>query len=115
MTGFRLVPLHLHGAFELLVGLALMGAPFAFGLSDAAIVAGLATGAIVTGLALRVAIGDDIDISAHYAADIALVAGLIAGAVVLALVGDPVGAFVFVTAAIAALVLNVTTRYSARR
>jgi len=115
MTAFRLVPLHLHGALELLVGLGLMVAPFAFGLSDAAIVAGLATGAIVVGLALRVATGDDIDVSAHYASDIALVIGLVAGAVVLALAGDAVASLVFATTAILALVLNVTTRYSARR
>ncbi len=50
MTAFRLVPLHLHGALELLVGLALMAAPFALGLSSAAVVAGLAAGAVVAGL-----------------------------------------------------------------
>jgi hypothetical protein len=115
MTAFRLVPLHLHGALELLVGLALMGAPFVLGLSNAAIVAGMAAGAIVAGLALSAAIGDDIDIAAHYAYDIALVVALFSGAVALALGGDAPAALVFAIAAAIALGLNITTRYSARR
>jgi hypothetical protein len=114
MTVFRLVPLHLHGALELLVGLGLMGAPFVLGLSSAAIVAGMAAGSIVAGLALRAAVGDDVDISAHYAFDVALVFGLLLGAFVLSLSGDGAGALVFAAAGLVALALNMTTRYSAR-
>jgi hypothetical protein len=114
MTAFRLVPLHLHGALELLVGLGLMGAPFVLDLSSAAIVAGLATGSIVVGLALRAAVEDDLDVSAHYAFDVALVFGLLGGAFALALSGDPAAALVFAGAAVVALALNMTTRYSAR-
>jgi hypothetical protein len=114
MTAFRLVPLHLHGALELLIGLGLMGAPFALGLSSAAIVAGLAVGSIVVGLALRAAAADDLDVSAHYAFDVALVFGLLLGAFVLLLSGDGAGALVFAAAALVALALNMTTRYSAR-
>jgi hypothetical protein len=115
MTAFRLVPLHVHGALELLVGFGLMGAPFALGLSSAAIVAGLAAGSIVVGLALRAAAADDLDVSAHYAFDVALVFGLLVGAFALLLAGDPAAALVFAGAAVIALALNVTTRYSARR
>jgi hypothetical protein len=115
MTAFRLVPLHLHGALELLVGLALMVVPFALGLSSAALVAGLLVGVIVAGLAVRAAIGDDFDVAAHYAYDIALVIGLLAGAIALAAVGDGPAAVLFAGAAILALALNVTTRYSAAR
>jgi hypothetical protein len=114
MTAFRLVPLHLHGALELLVGFGLMTAPFALGLSNAAIVAGMATGSIAAGLALRAAIGDDLHVSAHYAADVALVFALLSGAIVLLIAGDPVAALVFAAATVSALTLNMTTRYSAK-
>jgi len=114
MTAFRLVPLHLHGALELLVGLGLMAAPFALGLSSAAIVAGMAAGAIAAGLALDAAIDEDLDVSAHYAYDVALVFSLLVAAFVLVLAGDPPAALVFGAAALVALALNITTRYSAR-
>jgi hypothetical protein len=115
MTAFRLVPLHLHGALELLVGLALMGAPFALGLSTAALVAGMAAGALVAGLALSAAIADDIDIAAHFAYDVGITIALLVGAIVLAISGDPTAAALFAVAGISALALNMTTRYSAKR
>ena len=115
MTAFRLVPLHLHGALELLVGLALMAAPFVLGLSSAAIVVGMATGAILSGLAVRAAAGEGLDVSAHYACDVALGWGLPAGAIALAVLGDVPAAVVFAAAGLLVLALNMTTRYSTRR
>jgi hypothetical protein len=115
MTAFRLVPLHVHGALELLVGLALMGAPFALGLSTAALVAGMAAGALVTGLALSAAIADDLDIAAHFAYDIGISVALFVAALVLAVSGDPAAAALFAVAGLGALTLNMTTMYSAKR
>lgn len=115
MTAFRLVPLQLHGALELLVGLALMGAPFALGLSTAALVAGMATGALVAGLALSAAIADDLDIAAHFAYDVGVTIALLLGALVLGVSGDPDAVVLFAVAGVSALTLNMTTRYSARR
>jgi hypothetical protein len=115
MTAFRLISLPLHGALELLVGLALMAAPFALGLSLAATVIGVTVGAIVVGLALRAAGDPDLDVSAHYAFDQGLVVGLVAAALTLAIAGDGLAALLFVAGAIASLALNLTTRYSAAR
>jgi hypothetical protein len=115
MTAFRLISLPLHGAFELLVGLALMAAPFLLGLSPAGTVVGVAIGAIVAGLALRAAGDPDLDVSAHYAADQGLVLGLVAAAIVLAVAGDGLAALLFVAGAAASLALNLVTRYSAAR
>lgn len=117
MAAFRLVSLPTHGAFELLVGLATLVAPFVLGFGTAGTVVAVALGVLIVGLALSAAASDvaRIDISAHFAYDVGLGFGLLGAAVVLAVSGDrPAGAF-FAAAAVAQLALNATTRYSLAR
>lgn len=117
MTAFRLIPLPLHGALELLVGLGLMVAPFVLGFETAGMVCGVAVGALVVGLALGPADATSgrFDVTAHFAYDLGLVLGLFGAGLALALGGDPVAGITFVAASAIALALNATTRYSARR
>lgn len=118
MTAFRLISLPLHGALELLVGLALMAAPFLLGFETAGMVSGVAIGALVVGLAFGAANATTdgrFDVAAHFAFDLGLVAGLLGAGLALALGGDPVAGITFIAAATASLALNATTRYSARR
>ncbi len=116
MTALRLVPLPIHSALEMLLGMAIMVVPFALGASTAGIVAGVAVGALVVGTALQ---GLDaggrpaLPVSAHHAADYGLVLGMAVGALVLG-IDDRTAAAVFGAAALAQLALNLTTRYSQR-
>ena len=116
MTALRLVSLPMHSALEMLLGLALMVAPFALGASTAGMIAGVVVGALVVGLALQALEAGGrpaLPVSAHHAADYGLVLGLAAGALVLA-IDDGIAATVFGAPALAHLALNVFTRYSAR-
>ena len=115
MTTLRLVPLPVHGALEMLVGLALMAAPFVLGLSTAGMVVAVVVGALVVGLALQSIETDRgvTSVSAHHAADLGVLVGMAGAAVLLATV-DSTAAAVFGTAAALQLALNLTTRYSAR-
>ena len=117
MTTFRLISLPTHGAYELLLGLVLMGAPFALGADIAATVVAVAVGALLVGLALGAAVAesDGIDISAHYAMDLGVSLALLGSAVVIAVAGDGVGAGLFATVALPHPALNLSTRYSAPR
>lgn len=117
MTAFRLIPLPLHAALELFVGLSLMAAPFVLGFSTAGVVSGLAVGALVVGLALGPAAAAEgrFDVSAHFAYDLGLVLGLFGAGTALAVGGDPRAGITFIAAAIVSLALNATTRYSAPR
>ena len=116
MTAFRLISLPAHGAFELLLGVVLMTAPFALGFSAAGTLVAVVVGALVVGLALSAAVADTgtVDIAAHHAYDAGMAFGLLGGGVVLALGGDSRAALVLLLAAVAQLALNFTTRYSAR-
>ena len=115
MTTLRLVPLPVHGALEMLVGLALMVAPFVLGLTTAGMIVVVVVGAVVVGLALQSIETDrgPVYVSAHYAADHGLVLGMAAAAIVLSAT-DNAAALVLGTAAAVQLALNLTTRYSAR-
>lgn len=115
MTALRLVPLPIHSALEMFVGLALMGLPFALGLSTAAIVVGIVVGALVVGTALQSLDtgGRPLPISAHVAADFGLGIGL-AGAALVLLTMDAGASALFGAAAVAQLALTSVTRYSQR-
>ncbi|HEY3190495.1 MAG TPA: hypothetical protein VGJ70_23590 [Solirubrobacteraceae bacterium] len=117
MTAFRLISLSAHGALELLIGVALLAAPFTLGFGAAGTLIAVVVGALTIGMALSAAVADieAIDIAAHYAYDIGLAIGLVGAAVVLAITGDGPAAAVFLGAALAQLALTVTTRYSAAR
>jgi hypothetical protein len=113
MTAFRLFSLPAHGALEMLVGLALMFAPFVLGFGDTAMLLSVVLGALLTGVALGAA--DAAHISAHYAADVVAVFVLFGAGILLALGGQRDPALLLVLAACAQLMLNLTTRYSAAR
>ena len=113
MTALRLLPLPIHSALEMLVGLALIVAPFALGLSTAALVAGVFIGALVAGLGLQAMEPDTTSVAAHHAADHGIAIGLAGAAIVFASV-DAAAAILFGAAAVAQLALNLTTRYTAR-
>jgi hypothetical protein len=98
-----------HGALELLVGLALIGAPFALGFGPAGLLASMVAGAVVAGLALS----DGMAISAHMAADTAVALGMIAAAAVLA-GGDSLACGVLAAAAATELALGAATRWTRR-
>lgn len=115
MTAMRLIPLSMHAALELFVGLALMALPFVLGLSGAAIAIGIVVGALVAGTALQsLDTGSrPLPVSAHLAADFGLGVGL-AGAAIVLLTIDATASVVFGSAAVAQLALTSVTRYSQR-
>jgi hypothetical protein len=97
----------------MLVGLVLIVAPCALGLSTAALVAGVIVGALIAGLGLQTLDPDTTSVAAHHAADHGIAIGLAGAAIVFAGVDAP-AAIVFGAAALAQLALNLTTRYTAR-
>jgi hypothetical protein len=113
MTALRLIPLPIHSALEMLVGLLLGVAPFALGLSTAAAFTAVIVGVLIVGLALQ-SIADDVRIGAHLAADQGLALGLAIAGAVMAATGDGPAAALFAGAAVAHLLLILATRYSAR-
>jgi hypothetical protein len=114
MTAVRHVPFPLHAALEMLIGLALLGTPFALGLGTPALVVGVIIGALVVGHALpAVDGGRSVSIAAHHAADHGLALGMAGAALVLA-AADATAAIIFGAAAALQLTLNLTTRYTAR-
>jgi hypothetical protein len=114
MSAVRHVPFPMHAALELLIGLALIGAPFALGLGTPALVAGVVVGALIVGHALpAVDGGRSMSVAAHHAADHGLAIGLAGAALVLAL-EEPAAGLLFGAAAALQLTLTLTTRYTAR-
>ena len=108
----------LHAALELITATALIGLPFAIGLSlDATITAGV-LGIVLFGLAVSATDTEGrgtLPISAHATYDAAVALVLIGAALVFGLAGE-VPALVFLLAAgIAQLTLNGFTRYSPSR
>ena len=113
MAVLRIIPLPIHAALEMLLGLAVGIAPFALGLGVAAAIVGVVAGVLIVGLALQ-SIDEDLHIAAHLAGDQGLALGLGAAGGVMAITGDAVAAGLFATAAVAHLALILVTRYSAR-
>ena len=99
-----------HGLIELLVGFALMGAPFLFGFGGTGTVAAIGLGVLLTGLALSGT--DSLPLAAHLAFDQLLGAALVAAALGLALAGDRAAGVVFLVAAVVQLALSAVTRYT---
>jgi hypothetical protein len=99
-----------HGALELIVGLALIAAPFALGFGPAGLLVSMAAGAVVAGIGLS----EGMTISAHMAADLAVSLGLLAVAVALASGGETLAGGVLATAAACELALSVATRWTRR-
>lgn len=118
MTAFRLIPLPVHSALELVVGIAAMVASYGLGFSPAGMVIGFFVGAAIVGLALSStpdARGvPTLAVSTHHAADHGLALGLGASALLLATVGDALAGVVLGGIAAIHMILNVSTRYTAR-
>jgi hypothetical protein len=114
MPALRLIPLPMHAALEMLVGLAVGIAPFALGMSTAATFVGVIAGVLVVGLALQSIEDENPRIAAHLAADQGAALGLAAAGAVMAASGDAVAAALFAGTAVTHLLLILATRYTAR-
>ena len=99
-----------HGAVELLVGVALIAAPFFLGFGPAGLLASMAAGAVLAGLA----VSDSLPISTHMAADTLTAAALIGLAITLAAAGEAAAAGVLAAAGAAELALGMATRWTRR-
>jgi hypothetical protein len=99
-----------HGAVELLVGLALIAAPFALGFGPVGLLASMAAGAVLAGLGLA----EELSISTHMAADAFLAAALLAAAVALAASGERTAGGLLAVAAAGELALSAGTRWTRR-
>jgi hypothetical protein len=112
------VPYALHAAIELVTATALIGVPFAIGLSlDATITAGV-VGVALFGLAVSATESEGrgtLPISAHATYDAALAFVLVAAAIVFGFAGELPALALLLTAGIAQLTLNGLTRYSPSR
>ena len=113
MTALRIIPLPVHAALEMLVGLALGAAPFVLGLSTAAAFVGVIAGVLIVGLALQ-SIDENLHLAAHLAGDQGLALGLALAGGVMAVTGDAIAAALFAGVAVAHLLLIAATRYTAR-
>jgi hypothetical protein len=107
---FRRLSLPEHGAVELVVGVALIAAPFVLGFGPAGLLASMAAGAIVAGLALS----EGLPISTHMAADTLAAAVLLGLAVALAAAGDSLAGGVLAAAGAGELALGMCTRWTRR-
>jgi hypothetical protein len=105
----RRLSLPAHGAVELLLGLALIAAPFAFALGPGGLVACLTAGALVTGLGLSA----EMPVSTHMAADTAVALAMLAAAVAVS-GADALAGGVLATAAAGELALGACTRWTRR-
>jgi len=112
------VPYTLHAALELVTASALIGVPFAIGLSLDATVTAVVVGTLLFGLAVSATDAEGrgtLPVSAHASYDAAVALVLVGAAIVFGIAGD-VPALVFLLAAgIAQLTLNGFTRYSPTR
>jgi hypothetical protein len=113
MSTTRRLSLPAHGALELLVGLLLLGAPFAAGLGAAGLVFGVVAGTLVAGLGLAGA--DALPLRAHQALDQTVAIVLLGIAVALAFAGEIAGGAVVGAAALAELALVAGTRWTRGR
>jgi hypothetical protein len=118
VTALRLIPLPIHAALELVIGMFTMAAPFLLGFGLPAAVVAVAIGALITGVALAGTVDERgssaVPVSALYAFDYGIAIGLVGAGAVLGLAGDPRAALTLTIIGGAQLLLNVTTRYSLR-
>jgi hypothetical protein len=118
VTALRLIPLPIHAALELAIGLFTMAAPFLLGFGLPAAVVAVAIGALITGVALAGTVDERgssaVPVSALHAFDYGIAVGLMGAAAVVGLAGDPPAALGLALIGGAQLLLNLTTRYSLR-
>jgi hypothetical protein len=99
-----------HGAVELLVGVALIAAPFVLGFGPAGLLASMAAGAVLTGLALA----EGLPVGSHMVADTFVSAALVGAALALAAGGETEAGGVLAAAAAGELALGMATRWTRR-
>jgi hypothetical protein len=118
VTVARLIPLPIHSALELVVGLFTMAAPFLLGFGPAAAVVAVSIGAVIAGIALAGTTNErgasSLSVATHHAFDYGVALGLAGAAVVVGLAGDAVASLTLAIIAASQLALNLTTRYSLR-
>jgi len=107
------ISLPTHAAFELLVGVLALAAPFALGFGLAGAVVSIGAGVGLVGLALDAA-QDPSRVSAHQAFDYGIAFAAVLVALPLALAGEAAAALFLGAAGLALLALDGVTRYSAR-
>jgi hypothetical protein len=114
MTIARLLPLHVHGAFEAALAIALMVAPFVFGFGLVAAIASVVIGALLLAVALATHLDDRpaIPISTHATFDVAFALALSISALASGFAGDVAAAASLGSGAFALIVLASLTRYS---
>ena len=117
MTAFRAIPIHVHGALEVIAAPLLLAAPFVFGFGVVAGAFSLALGALLTGLAVSIYGGEgnsaSLPLSAHAGFDYMLAAATIAIGSAIGLATNDFAATVFMVGfGSAHLALAASTRYS---
>jgi hypothetical protein len=115
MSMTRLITLPVHSAIEILLGSAIVAAPFAFGFGAAGLVTAFVIGTVVIGLGIAASGSGrgSLPVAAHHAYDGGIALGLVGAAVLLGLSGDGRALLVLAVAGILQLALSATTRYSA--
>jgi hypothetical protein len=114
MTVFRGISLSVHGAVEVVLGLATMVAPFLFGFGTAGAIAALLIGLTLVGAALSTVDARSVNVAAHYAFDhTAAIAILVAAPALGVLAGDRHATAYLAAVAVVQLGLNLGTRYTA--
>jgi hypothetical protein len=112
MTALRPISLPLHGAFELLLGLLALVAPFALGFSLSGAVVSILIGVCAVGLALDAT--QTRRVTTHHAFDYGIALAAVVIALPLAIAGDAAASLALGALGLAQLGLNASTRYSAR-
>jgi hypothetical protein len=114
MTAFRAISLSVHGAIEMMLGLATLVAPFVLGFGAPGAIVAVAVGAVLIGAALSTVDARTINVSAHHAFDHTIsLAILVAALGLAAFAGDHHATAYLAAVAIVQLGLNLGTRYSA--
>ncbi|MDP9189354.1 MAG: hypothetical protein M3O25_08910 [Actinomycetota bacterium] len=117
MTGSRAIPIHVHGALEVLAAPLLLVAPFALGFSVPAGALSLAIAVLLVGLAASIYGGHGargtLPLAAHAGFDYILAgAAIVLGLLVGFAAGDEIAALFMVAFGCAHLGLTASTRYS---
>jgi hypothetical protein len=117
MTLSRLVPLHIHGALELVLAAAIMTAPFVLGFETPAMIVSVLLGALIFGVALATHSTDEgaLPISTHAAMDACFAVVMAGGAVTFGLTDDAAAAVFLAASALLVTLLTSLTRYSPSR
>ena len=108
----------LHAALELITATALIGMPFALGLSADATITAAALGIVLFGLAVSATDSEGrgtLPISAHATYDAAVALVLVGAGIVFGLAGEVAALVFLLVAGVAQLTLNGLTRYSPSR